>query len=95
MTVLITGGAGFIGRRLAAHFPRDHTVRILGHFRSGHRRNLTGLHAELVKASITDRGAVRAAMRGVDYVFHRAAMGSVPESLRRPHECAGANVAAS
>jgi UDP-glucose 4-epimerase len=92
MTILITGGAGFIGSHLAEHFHRDHTVRILDNFRSGHRRNLTGLRVELIEASITDRAAVRAAMRDVDYVFHLAAMVSVPESMQRPHECAEANV---
>jgi UDP-glucose 4-epimerase len=90
--ILITGGAGFIGSHLAEHFHRDHTVRILDNFRSGHRRNLTGLRVELIEASITDRAAVRAALQGVDYIFHLAALVSVPESMQRPHECADVNV---
>jgi UDP-glucose 4-epimerase len=92
MTVLITGGAGFIGSHLAEHFQRDHRVRILDNFRSGHRRNLAGLRVELIEASITDRAAVRASVQGVDCVFHLAAMVSVPESMQRPHECAETNV---
>jgi UDP-glucose 4-epimerase len=92
MSILITGGVGFIGSHLAEHFHRDHSVRVLDNFRSGHRRNLTGLNVEIIEASITDRAAVRAAMRGAEYVFHLAAMTSVPESIRRPHECVEANV---
>ncbi|MBL9215612.1 MAG: NAD-dependent epimerase/dehydratase family protein [Opitutaceae bacterium] len=92
MSILITGGAGFIGSHLAAHFQGRERVRILDNFRTGHRRNLAGLDVELVEGSITDRAAVRAAMRGVDRVFHLAAMVSVPESVERPRECVETNV---
>ena len=42
---------------------------------------------EFIEASILDRDAVRRAVQGVDYVFHLAAMISVPESMAKPMEC--------
>ena len=87
MKVLITGGAGFIGSHIVEHLQNDADVRVLDNFRSGFRRNLSGLKCKAVEASVLDRPAVRRAMKGVDYVFHLAAMVSVPESMQRPVEC--------
>ncbi|MEW6281863.1 MAG: SDR family NAD(P)-dependent oxidoreductase [Candidatus Eremiobacterota bacterium] len=94
MKVLVTGGAGFIGSHIAAHFlSQGAEVVVLDSFRSGSRRNLEELPgARLVEASVTDPGAVLSAARGADYVFHLAAMVSVPESLEKPEECVDINV---
>ena len=91
MRVLITGGAGFIGSHLAEHFRNKAEIRVLDNFRTGSRRNLAGLAHELIEGSITDRDAVRAAMEGVDFVFHLAAMISVPESMQDPVGCVEIN----
>ena len=61
---------------------------MLDALRSGARENLAGLDCKFVKGSILDRALVRAAMDGVDFVFHLAAMVSVPESMENPVECA-------
>lgn len=90
-TVLITGGAGFIGSHIAEYFQGRARVRVLDNFRSGRRQNLTGLDVELIEGSITDRSVVREAVQGVDYVFHLAAMISVPESMQDPQECVRIN----
>ncbi|MFW5802608.1 MAG: NAD-dependent epimerase/dehydratase family protein [Verrucomicrobiota bacterium] len=90
--ILITGGAGFIGSHIAEHYSGRCEVRILDDLRTGHRRNLQGVDAEWIEGSILDRSAVRSAMRGVDAVFHLAAMVSVPESMERPSECVDINV---
>jgi UDP-glucose 4-epimerase len=87
MKVLITGGSGFIGSHIVEHFQGRAEVRVLDNLRSGHRHNLTGFQHEFIDASILDRDAVRSAMAGVDYVFHLAAMISVPESMQKPVEC--------
>jgi UDP-glucose 4-epimerase len=92
MKALITGGAGFIGSHIAARLRGIAEVRVLDNLRTGYRRNLDGLPVEFVEGSILDRAAVRAAMEGVDWVFHLAAMVSVPESVQRPAECRDLNV---
>jgi len=81
MKVLITGGAGFIGSHLVQSFQGQAEVRVLDNLRTGFKRNLTGLQHEFVEASILDRETVRHAMLGMDFVFHLAAMISVPESM--------------
>src|SRR5271168_1310513 len=92
MKVLITGGGGFIGSHLVEYFQgRATAVRVLESWRSGRRQNLTGLKYELIEGSILDRATVRRAVAGVDYVFHLAAMVSVPESMRKPVDCNAIN----
>jgi UDP-glucose 4-epimerase len=87
MKVLITGGAGFIGSHIVEHFQGKAEVRVLDNLRSGFKHNLAGFEHEFIEASILDRDAVRRAVQGVDYVFHLAAMISVPESMAKPIEC--------
>src|SRR5207244_10734209 len=50
-----------------------------------------GLECQLIVGLILDRDLVREAMKGVDFVFHLAAMVSVPESVQKPNECAEIN----
>ena len=87
MKILVTGGAGFIGSHIVEHFQGMAEVRVLDNLRSGFRHNLAGFKHEFIEASILDRAAVRAAVQGVDYIFHLAAMISVPESMTKPVEC--------
>ena len=87
MKILVTGGAGFIGSHIVEHFQGKAEVRVLDNLRSGFKRNLAGYQHEFIEASILDRDAVRKAVQGVDYVFHLAAMISVPESMAKPVEC--------
>ena len=91
MNMLITGGAGFIGSHLAGHCQQFANVRLLDNFRSGSRRNLEGCNADVIEGDILDRGKLREAMSGVDFVFHLAAMVSVPESVSHPLECERTN----
>ena len=92
MRVLITGGAGFIGSHIAEYFNGKAEIRIFDNLRTGYNHNLDGLDVEFIEGDICDRAAVKAAMQGVDYVFHLAAMVSVPESMFKPGECVDINV---
>ena len=78
MKVLITGGAGFIGSHIVEFFQHKATVRVLDNLRSGFERNLNGLECEFIHGSILDRELVRQSVQNVDYIFHLAALVSVP-----------------
>ncbi|MGH8024202.1 MAG: NAD-dependent epimerase/dehydratase family protein, partial [Limisphaerales bacterium] len=89
---LVTGGAGFIGSHIVEYFHEKAAVRVLDNLRSGFKRNLAGLQYEFFEGSVLDRDLVRRAMSGVEYVFHLAAMVSVPASMQAPIECNEINV---
>ena len=91
MRVLVTGGAGFMGSHVVEHFQGKAEVRVLDNLRSGFKKNLDGFDVEFIEGDIRDRETVRKAMQGVDYVFHMAAMISVPESMFKPLECVDIN----
>lgn len=91
-TCVITGGAGFIGSHLAhALTGLGATVRVIDDLSGGFAANLPG-DATLIKASILDDVSLRRAVDGAHYVFHQAAMVSVPESVEHPAECMKVNV---
>lgn len=91
-TYLVTGGAGFIGSHLsAALIARGHTVRVVDSLVTGFRHNLQP-GVEFVVADLADAAAATAAVDGVDYVLHQAAIPSVPRSVKNPVESHRANV---
>ncbi len=84
MTVLVTGGAGFIGSNLVARLIADgRDVRVLDDMSSGKRENLP-VNVELVEGDIADENVVRKALTGVEIVFHLAARTSVARSVEGP-----------
>lgn len=82
--VLVTGGAGFIGSHIVHALAPDNEVLVLDDLSSGGRENIDGTGAELLVSSIREAEKVREAMEGVDYVFHHAAIASVPKSVDDP-----------
>lgn len=83
---LVTGAAGFIGRSIAAALlSRGETVRGIDNFITGKKKNLIGLEAmEFIEGDLTDPAACAKACKGVDIVFHEAALASVPRSVADP-----------
>ncbi|MGH7980380.1 MAG: NAD-dependent epimerase/dehydratase family protein, partial [Limisphaerales bacterium] len=63
--------------------------------RSGSKKNLSGFDCEFIEGSIMNRLTVRRALRDIDFVFHLAAMVSVPESVEKPVVCHEINVVAT
>lgn len=93
--ILITGGAGFIGSNIAhAALDKGYDVAVLDDMSTGRQENLSGTSGKitLVKASILDMKKLAAAMRGVDYVLHQAALASVPRSVKNPVDTNNVNV---
>jgi UDP-glucose 4-epimerase len=84
MRALVTGGAGFIGSNLADRLIADGAqVRVFDNLSTGFRDNVPAA-AELVEGDIRDEPAVRAAVTGVDVVFHFAAHRAVLQSVENP-----------
>ncbi len=95
---LVTGGAGFVGSYLVRFLlDKGESVRVLDNFSTGKRENLEEVtsHIELVEGDLNDRQAVSAAVGGVDFVFHEAAIPSVPRSVEKPMESHEANASAT
>jgi len=89
---LVTGAAGFIGRSIAAALiGRGESVRGVDNFATGKRENLIGLERlEFVEGDLADPALAARVCRGVEIVFHEAALPSVPRSVADP---VGTNVA--
>ncbi|SDH60195.1 UDP-N-acetylglucosamine 4-epimerase [Flavobacterium omnivorum] len=87
--ILITGGAGFIGSNLCDYFlSKGDKVVCLDNFATGHRHNLKDFinhpNFSLIEGDIRNATDCATAVKGVDYVLHQAALGSVPRSLKDP-----------
>jgi len=94
-TYLITGGAGFIGSHIAARLLADgHDVRVLDDLSSGSLANLEAAGSGIMfrQGDICDEALLGELMDGADYVFHQAAMASVPASMDDPLACDRINV---
>ena len=88
-TILITGGAGFIGSNLCEYFlSKDNKVICLDNFATGHRHNLkdciSNPNFSLIEGDIRNFEDCKKAVTEVDYVLHQAALGSVPRSINDP-----------
>ena len=87
--ILITGGAGFIGSNLCEYFiSKGDKVVCLDNFATGHRHNLKDIlqhpNFSLLEGDIRNAVDCATAVKGVDYVLHQAALGSVPRSINDP-----------
>lgn len=91
----MTGGAGFIGSHLVhALLQQNHEVRVIDNFSTGKRENLDAVlkDVEVFEGDIRDYDHCRRALRGVEVVFHEAALPSVPRSIADPVTSTDVNV---
>lgn len=98
-TVLVTGGAGFLGSHLVERLLKEgFQVRILDNFSSGKKENIPYFKdgsLEVIEGDLRDKRLVEKVVGGMDFIFHLAALTSVPLSLKEPRLCAEINVLGS
>ncbi|MBW8198572.1 SDR family oxidoreductase [Flagellimonas abyssi] len=88
-SILVTGGAGFIGSNLCeALLDNGNKVTCLDNFSTGKRENIAHLQSnpnfKLIEGDIRNLDDCQKACEGVDYILHEAALGSVPRSINDP-----------
>jgi UDP-N-acetylglucosamine 4-epimerase len=96
-TVLVTGAAGFIGSNLCEYLVENNVnVKALDNFATGHKHNLSHLTSKenftFIEGDIRDLDTCQNACKGVDFVLHQAALGSVPRSIEDPIRTNQANI---
>jgi nucleoside-diphosphate-sugar epimerase len=94
-TVLVTGGAGFIGSHIAAALlAQGARVRVLDDLTTGHRENIEEIGGDLdfIEGSVADEQLLSKVLDGVEVVFHEAAIPSVPRSVEEPRQTHVASV---
>lgn len=89
LSILITGGAGFIGSNLCEYFlKKEYKVVCLDNFSTGHRHNIQSFllneNFKLIEGDIRELNTCIEAVKGINYVLHQAALGSVPRSIKDP-----------
>jgi UDP-N-acetylglucosamine 4-epimerase len=87
--ILVTGGAGFIGSNLIEYFlSNGNEVSCLDNLSTGHKKNLTEFldnrNFQFIEGDIRDISICKRAVHDCEYVFHQAALGSVPRSITDP-----------
>ncbi len=86
--ILVTGGAGFIGSNLIDYFTENNNVICLDNFFTGKEENISHHYDKpnfkLIKGDIRNIEDCNNAVKDIDYVFHQAALGSVPRSINNP-----------
>jgi UDP-glucose 4-epimerase len=95
MKYLITGGCGFIGSHISEALVKDgHEVVIFDDLSSGYERNISHFRSrvEFIKGDVRDVNTLDRAVRGMDYVFHEAALVSVFDSVERPADNNAINI---
>ena len=91
--IAITGGAGFVGSNLLKSLvKRNYEVVVVDDLSSGLKSNLHGIKCEFREVSIEDFSNLRNALDDCQYIFHLAARGSVPRSVKNPRATFEVNV---
>lgn len=92
---LVTGGAGFIGSNMVRYLlGKGETVRVLDNFETGKRENMDEVidEIEMIEGDIREPATAQRCAAGADIVYHLAALGSVPRSIKDPRTTHEVNV---
>lgn len=95
---LVTGGAGFIGSHIVDYLLQNNAaeVVVLDNLSEGYKNNiaqwLSDERFKFIEGDICNYETVKRAMKGIDFVSHQAALGSVPRSIKDPIATNNANV---
>jgi nucleoside-diphosphate-sugar epimerase len=90
---LVTGGAGFIGTNIVKLLlSKGHKVRVIDNYSGGKYENRFQKDAEYIEGDIRNQKEIEKAMKGIDGVFHLAAVPRVPYSVEHPFETNDNNV---
>ena len=94
--IVVTGGAGFIGSNLTRLLSENNKVIVIDDLSTGHLKNIKDLidtnKIDYIKGNITDIDLLQNKFKDVDYIFHQAAIPSVPRSIKDPIKTNYANV---
>ena len=95
--ILVTGGAGFIGSNLTESLlAQGNSVRCLDNFSTGKPENIREFEGEggfeVLEGDIRDYETCLKAVKNIDIVFHEAALGSVPRSIKDPVSSVDVNI---
>ncbi len=94
--LVVTGGAGFIGSNLVRELSENNLVIVIDDLSSGYLENIKDLintkKINFIKGSVTNYKLLKKTFRNVDYVFHQAAITSVPKSIQDPFTSNNVNV---
>ena len=95
--IIVTGGAGFIGSNLARKLSEDcNKVIVIDNLSTGNYDNIQDLEKsgriEFIKGTITDLNFLQKIFKDIDYVFHQAAISSVPRSIKYPMKSNNVNI---
>ncbi len=95
--VLVTGGAGFIGSNLVEHFlAQNNEVICLDNLSTGYIKNIEPFldfkNFTFIEGDIRNIETCKNAVKDCEYVFHEAALGSVPRSIKDPATTNAVNI---
>ena len=94
--IVVTGGAGFIGSNIARDLSRENKVVVFDDLSTGNLENIRDLIDDeiitFVEGNVNDLEILNKIFRNIDYVFHQAAIPSVPRSVKDPIKINEANI---
>ncbi len=95
--IVVTGGCGFIGSHIVEEaIRRGYQITIIDNLQTGKQSNIAPFidnkQVKWINASIMNQSVLDANFNNTDYVFHLAALISVPESMEKPHDYIDVNV---